>query len=152
VASGVVMAACAACGSTNETTRDKGAGLPDRPPPSELDPFADTTLPANAVQAPASGVVVEEREPPGGRIPVPPPEASGPAYQCYSCVKICPNSDPTSDCRRSKEDLICGWGAGEERDAAVKLARAECDAALDMVRETPRFSRIEGSCPPAVCR
>ncbi|MEM1348254.1 MAG: hypothetical protein AAGI01_06860, partial [Myxococcota bacterium] len=113
------------------------------------------TLPAEAVAAPTSGLLVEERElpEPEASVPDPPPvDAKGPAHQCYSCVRICPKSDATSDCRRSKEDLICGWGAGEEREAAVQLARAECDAALNLVRETPRFSRIDGACPPAACR
>lgn len=72
-------------------------------------------------------------------------------YQCFSCVKICPESDPTSDCSRSQEDMICGWGVSQrERDAAT-LAQAECGGALGMARQMPTYREISGECPVATC-
>lgn len=72
-------------------------------------------------------------------------------YRCFSCVRICPVSDASGDCSDSKEDMICGWGTAMNASDATKLARAQCDAALDMAREMPRFSRIDGGCPVASC-
>lgn len=70
------------------------------------------------------------------------------SVRCFSCVKICPIE---GDCASAKKDVICGWGAHSTRDQAARLARAECDATLDMARQMPVWSRIEGSCPAATC-
>jgi hypothetical protein len=68
--------------------------------------------------------------------------------RCFSCVRICPIE---GDCASAKKDVICGWGTHSTRSQAARLARAECDATLDMARQMPVWSRIEGSCPPATC-
>lgn len=75
-----------------------------------------------------------------------------PGFRCFSCVRICPDSDPTPDCSRTPENIICGWGTSDEERDAKRLARAECDATLDLARGMPRYSRIDGGCPAATCR
>src|SRR5690554_2478838 len=69
--------------------------------------------------------------------------------QCFSCVKICPLA---GDCARADEDIICGWGTQTNISAAKELARAQCDATLDLARQMPVWSRIDGECPAATCR
>lgn len=85
--------------------------------------------------------------------PVDPIEPSPPDVpQCFSCVRICAQSDPTEDCSQSAEDMICGWGTAEDERMAGRLAQAQCDAVLDMARQMSRWRTIEGSCPVAACR
>ncbi|AWV90464.1 hypothetical protein [Bradymonas sediminis] len=79
----------------------------------------------------------------------PAPPKSPEAPQCFSCVKICPLS---GDCAAGDEDIICGWGTQKQASVAKKLAQAQCDATLDMARQMPVWSRIDGQCPPATCR
>jgi len=213
---------CASCSFGGPSTTDEPDFTEDligRPPDSSDDPFASTTLPPDAVEVSASGMVGEEapldqmpttpktdpappatsdvaaREPAVEELarPVEPerdpvasardegvdgmlprdrtqtprpalvtetepedieaiPEPPGGMHRCFSCVKVCSVSDPTPDCSASAEDIICGWGTSEELPDAREMARAECDATLDMAREMPRFSRIEGECPVASCR
>lgn len=224
---------CASCSFGSSNTVDEPEFTDDligRPPDSNDDPFASSTLPPDAVEAAASGTIGDpEREPievlepvdatPSVEAPAPPerepvvepvlpepplpepvvepvepvvealveptepvvaavepppersqapvpalvteaepedveamPEPSNDLHRCFSCVKVCSASDPTTDCSASAEDIICGWGTSEELPDARKMARAECDATLDMAREMPRFSRIEGECPVASCR
>ena len=79
------------------------------------------------------------------------PQAQPPA-QCFSCVRVCDASDPSEDCSQSPEDMICGWGAAARQVEARQMARAQCDAMLDMARQLPRWRQIQGSCPTASCR
>lgn len=84
------------------------------------------------------------------RLPEPtvPPETPTQPH-CFSCVKICPVE---GGCDQADEDIICGWGTQERADEAKTLARAQCDATLDLARQMPVWSRIDGECPPAACR
>lgn len=69
--------------------------------------------------------------------------------RCFSCVKICPVD---GSCASSKQDVICGWGTHSTREQASRMARAECNAMLDLTRKMPVWSRIDGECPSATCR
>ncbi len=69
------------------------------------------------------------------------------ARQCFSCVKLCPES---GSCPRGA-DVVCGWGDGAETNDAKRRATAECDAALEQLRQRGEWSRITGSCPVATC-
>ncbi len=83
----------------------------------------------------------------------PDPAPSKPAFaQCFSCVKICPMHDGAPRCEGAAEDTICGWGSAAKPEQAKQRAVAECDGALDMAREMPRWRMIEGACPVATCR
>src|SRR5690606_5543148 len=82
----------------------------------------------------------------------PDPAPSQPEHaQCFSCVKICPMRDGAPQCEGAAEDTICGWGSATKPDQAKQRAVAECDGALDMAREMPRWRMIEGACPVATC-
>lgn len=140
---------CAAC-VTGGVGESDGEDIIGRPPARTEDPFSVTALPPPDAIAPVKGSIDET--------PIEPTAPAGPARprpdgqrQCFSCVRVCPLSDLSPDCSESREDMICGWGAGDE-EAARTLARAECNAALDMAREMPRWSSIDGSCPVATCR
>jgi hypothetical protein len=160
-----------ACTSGPAARGEEGDDIIGKPPPKTEDPFSVTALPPPDARAPATGAINAPATPPARESthapkpepvtpPAPKPDAAPAARvepakelpQCFSCVRICPITDLSPDCSESREDVICGWGAGEDEDAARKLARAECNAALDMAREMPRFSSIDGSCPVASCR
>lgn len=79
-----------------------------------------------------------------------PTKSKGP--QCYSCVRLCPASDTSEDCSKSKEDLICGWGTAPSSEDAMKLAQGQCNAVLEMVRDGAQWSSVSGQCPVASCR
>lgn len=127
-----------------------GAEKPDEepeligaPPPPSEDPFYFKTMPAEAVPAQPSGSIgAEERQ---SRAAVEPASS----VRCFSCVKICPEADRA--CERG-DDVICGWGVHPDQSTASKLATAECDGALDVARQMPKFSTISGACPRATCR
>lgn len=149
------------------------------PPSRQQDPFASRVLPPESAKAPTSGLMdlpadrsktprpalakearptqIPESEPVAMVAPDPitPDEIKtpqgGPIQRCFSCVQICPMSDQSGNCSESKEDVICGWGTSSAQSDARKLAQAECNATLDMAREMPRFSRIDGACPAASC-
>lgn len=67
--------------------------------------------------------------------------------QCHSCVRLCPLKGKCDD----DAELVCGWGAGKKRKDAMLRATTECDGALDSMRTSGAFSRIEGKCPVASC-
>jgi len=155
-------------GKTKDDATDEIVG---RPPTSDDDPFANKALPADAIPASTSGTVGEPGRDPDRNPDNPPTEDTAPAvareaeptekpenvedergYRCFSCVRICPDSDPTPDCSNTPENIICGWGASDVEPDAKRLARAECDATLDLARGMPRYSRIDGACPKATCR
>ena len=170
-----LLALCALTSCYGPRSPRDGAGedLIGEPPPAEHDPFASQVRPPDSARAPTSGTFdiapsdssalpepasVIEAEP----IPlITPPRAQGERasgeeppklpHKCFSCVQICPLSDRSGDCSQSREDVICGWGTSPTETEAQRVARAECDATLDMAREMPRFSRIEGACPEARC-
>lgn len=110
-------------------------------PPTEVAVVTEPTPPQEVATRVAPAVPVEPVEPPTPDIP-----------HCFSCVRICAQSDPTDDCSQSVEDMICGWGTAEDERAASQLAQAQCDAVLDMARQMSRWRTIEGSCPKAACR
>ena len=137
-------------------------------PPSETeDPFKVVNTPAKAERADSSGYIgpgedsvaakASEATPSDEKKRDRAPEKPG-AIQCFSCVRICPlsssgsDTSPTVDCEGAERDVICGWGVHRKEGKAGKLARAECDGALQMARRMKTWSRIEGSCPPASCR
>ena len=76
------------------------------------------------------------------------PERERP-FRCFSCVKICPVD---GGCESAKQDVICGWGTHSTREQASRMARAECNAMLELTRKMPVWSRIDGECPTATCR
>ena len=155
-------------GKTSEIKNESADEIIGRPPPKDDDPFANRALPADAVPASSSGTVgdtdpgkteppAEERVEPAVAKKAEPerqPEnvQNQPGYRCFSCVRICPDSDPTPDCSRTPENIIWGWGTSDRETDARSLARAECDATLDLARGMPRYSRIDGGCPAATCR
>lgn len=157
----VLTAGCTQPGARRTSPR---AGLVGKPPMAEQDPFAERTLPVDALEAPVTGVIGDE----GGRSPasVPEPEpapavvarpaaAASPVdgeERCFSCVRVCPDTLTVAECEERNEELICGWGVDEDRQRARRMARAQCDAALNMSRQMRRYSEIEGDCPPAACR
>lgn len=149
--------------------------LVGRPPSPDDDPFFRFALPAEVIPAEHSGIIGEtEDERPVAAGPTslpesvsvePPrvdPEVLGPDVRgpeatpeqaaCFSCVRICSLGASVQDCASEPENLICGWGTHPERFEASKVAQAQCDATLDMARQMPIYSRIEGTCPPASCR
>lgn len=151
-----------------ESARAPTSGRMDIDPSSLPEDRSLTPRPATAQPAAPSKEHVEEAEressrPPSSAVVTPPPAVEDPEvtaspsprgtppHRCFSCVRICPATDTTGDCSDSKEDMICGWGTALDEYEATKLARAQCDAALDMAREMPRFSRIDGACPVASC-
>ncbi|MFB6262382.1 MAG: hypothetical protein ABEL76_01970 [Bradymonadaceae bacterium] len=71
-------------------------------------------------------------------------------HRCFSCVRICPTD--AESCEKDASDVICGWGVHSDRKTARRAARAECRGALDLARQTDKWSRIEGDCPEPTCR
>jgi len=125
--------------NTEEVKKPEKAEKPER---SEKAPDADADHPKAHAEV---GARVEPASPEKK----PPP--SHEVNQCFSCVKICPLDADPGTCP-GNEDVICGWGAGPDVEVAKTRATAECDGALDMARDMPRWSRIEGDCPIASCR
>lgn len=136
----ILLGAVACSGSPDKT--DEETELIGAPPPPSEDPFYFKTMPAEAVPASPTGSIGPDEE---GRVAYDPAVS----MRCFSCVKICPETDPT--CRYS-DDVICGWGVHPEESTAARLAEAECEGALDVAREMPRFSSIDGACPAATCQ
>lgn len=140
------------------TQRAETTGMIEVEPPKRVEPKVEPQVePKAPVQPPAEVAVVTEPTPPqevatrvAPAVPVEPPVPAVP--HCFSCVRICAQSDPTDDCSQSVEDMICGWGTAEDERAASQLAQAQCDAVLDMARQMSRWRTIEGSCPKAACR
>lgn len=97
---------------------------------------------------------VSEAEPTAEQTPDEPPAPS--EHRCFSCVRICPvdadDGDTKTACGDRQRDVVCGWGVHEERSRAKKLARAECDGAVDLAGQMDQWSEIKGGCPPASCR
>lgn len=150
-ASLALLTLLAACGGAQD--KEQSQELQGAPPTAKEDPFFFVAMPAEAQPADTSGTIGGDEEPappkPPEGAPAPPPKTSPEQVQCFSCVKICALDDPKCE---GSEDLICGWGVDEGRDAAATMASAQCDGALDLARETPRWGRIEGACPVATCR
>lgn len=113
----------------------------EKPEKSEKSEEAGEEIAAKAPERRASEKHDEEPKPPAST------EVDQP--QCFSCVRICPAD---GDCSKAKEDVICGWGVHEESQEAKRMAKAECDATLDMARQMPVWSEIAGQCPAATCR
>ena len=146
-----------------------------KPPPADEDPFFVKTMPGEAVPVAPSGSIGDEEgdETDASKEPEEPasaqrqqdkpaeeqPEPQAPGAQrksdasrqpqCFSCVRICPAE---GDCDDAKEDVICGWGVHTDSAQAKRMARAECDATLNMARQMPVWSEIAGECPAATCR
>lgn len=154
--------------STPKEREDKGAGqIVGAPPSAADDPYFIAFKPEEAVEVSAAGELEPsdeleaqetEAEPRTTALDAqarpaeesgPPPPAEPASEQCFSCVRICPEGQ---SCDEYKEDIICGWGAHKDAALAQKLAKAECDATLDLARQMPVWSRIDGECPQATCR
>ncbi|MGM0555081.1 MAG: hypothetical protein ACQEVA_01770 [Myxococcota bacterium] len=136
---------------------DEALGSAKGEEPDEQEPQVEASKPdAESEPEPESQPEPESKPEPEPLASRTPPESSPKAQdapepsgvRCFSCVKICPLE---GDCASAKKDVICGWGTHSTRDQAARLARAECDATLDMARQMPVWSRIEGSCPAATC-
>lgn len=171
---GGVIVCLGACQTGGERREDDD--IVGKPPSVREDPFAYAALPAPTQRVETTGMIEVEpvpveptKEPADVAVvtvppkevatrvapatPVDPIEPSTPdAPHCFSCVRICAQSDPTEDCSQSVEDMICGWGTAEDELMAGRLAQAQCDAVLDMARQMSRWRTIEGSCPAAACR
>jgi hypothetical protein len=145
------------------TPQDEPVESPDtvigNPPPAAEDPFFVKVMPAEAVPVNPSGKIEADQLAEDSTVAAVEPEpvasdstpgaTSAAAPQCFSCVRICPTA---GDCDEAREDVICGWGTHADAPQAKRLARAECNATLDMARRMPVWSRIDGQCPPATCR
>jgi hypothetical protein len=173
------LSACTTPKPSGASQDDRVVG---RPPAPDDDPFFRFTLPAEAAPAAHSGVIGDpgplEPEPASAPIvapepdrpatkepvavaaprpepaPVPEPRIQTPPRQpaCFSCVRICPVGASVEACEAAPENLICGWGTDESPAEARKMAHAQCEGALDLARQMPTYSRIEGACPQATCR
>lgn len=178
----VIVLGAMACETTSAQIKKDDNQVIGRPPERAEDPFADDVLPPDASQTSTAGVMdVPSSKPPKDDAPQktdpkPPqiavktepktqpniqpktrvdPETAPDApvgHQCYSCVRICPKQDTSSDCSESKEDMICGWGTAPTKEDASRLAQGQCTAALNLVRDAPQWSSISGGCPVASCR
>ena len=147
------------CQSSGAEQQKNDQNVVGSPPSEEDDPFRIIQTPDDAEEAPAKGTIggddsaaakpVEPQEPP--------PEQTRPdEHQCFSCVRLCPTNENgefvDGECAASGEDVICGWGVHPKRSAAQKMAQAECKGALDLTRQMPTWSEIQGRCPEATCR
>lgn len=138
-------------------------------PPTDDDPFTDTRLPEEAKATSTSGIMDVKPDKKGSSAkprtadPVPdtklapvasttPSKQRVPGHQCYACVRVCAATDTSSDCSNSAEDMICGWGHGPSKNDAMTLATTQCDAALNMIRASNQWRRVDGRCPVASCR
>lgn len=132
---------------------EEGDDDPDQADPSDEPDRADAAIEADEPDEPKA----EQPDAVASRAPDDSPERSArsegteqpDAPQCFSCVRICPVE---GDCDRAKDDVICGWGVHDDQAQASRVAKAECDAALDMARQMPVWSEIAGQCPAATCR
>ena len=147
VASTALLLLLAGCGGA--PPREQSQELQGVPPTPKEDPFYFVAMPAEAEPAETTGMIGAEAPKLPEGAPAPPPKSSPGQVQCFSCVKICAVDDPRCE---GSEDVICGWGVDLAREEASKMASAQCDGALDLARETPRWGRIEGDCPAATCR
>ncbi|MFU8807198.1 MAG: hypothetical protein ACNA8W_25540 [Bradymonadaceae bacterium] len=116
--------------------------------PTDIPEVVEPPPPKAEPDPPPKEVVAEVAKP--TVLPEEPPQPKQPA--CFSCVRICPADASSSQCDEGPENLICGWGTHPEAEVASKVARGQCDATLDMARQMPTYSRIDGACPPASCR
>ncbi len=141
-----------ACSTTSQTGADdegdEGDEVIGKPPSAEEDPFFVTGEPGSAEAAAPTGRIGEDEKTTASEDESSDDEQSS-ALQCFSCVRVCPAE---GDCERAKDDVICGWGVHDDEAQASRLAKAECDAALDMARQMPVWSDIAGQCPAATCR
>lgn len=181
-AAALLLAAGAACAGTQNADGDEESEteVVGAPPSESEDPFRVAETPERAERAESSGYIGDEKTEEGGEDETaddsseqpsdsdsvavraseadpsedeadPPPSAS--ETRCFSCVRICPIAEGgDATCEGGDRDVICGWGVHDNPEKARELARAECDGALDMARQTEQWSRIEGECPPAECR
>ncbi len=120
-----------ACKSGSAEKPDELLGLP---PTEKEDPFFFVSLPADAKEANSSGMIGDE----GTR--------TTKKSQCFSCVKIC----DSEECQDA--DSICGWGVDYDKENAMLRATAECDGALDLARNDPKWKMVTGICPVATCK
>ena len=176
IASLAGMMGAVGCGSSGKEARGEEKVI-GAPPSEGEDPFQMMTTPEDASEVSSSGYIGPEegdeqedekegspedepvaveasRAKPEDGATEPPPKPEGSGVRCFSCVRICPVDEASrgAECAGGERDVICGWGVhGREADAA-RLAKAECDGALDMARRMKTWSRIEGECPPATCR
>jgi hypothetical protein len=157
------VAPLGSCQSSGAEQQKDDQSVVGSPPSEEDDPFRIIQTPEDAEEAPSKGTIGEDEDS-GDQAATkpaepqePPPEPAEPdEHQCFSCVRLCPTTDEGNlvdgECAASGEDVICGWGVHPKRDAARKMARAECNGALDLTRKMPTWSMIEGKCPAARCR
>lgn len=167
---------CLACGTIGPFSSSNGESdsVIGKPPPADNDPFAVISLPADATPVAHQGTIdVDEtptrqaqQEPEQEEIslqktkvqPVTPPPTAIEKHveqnqsACFSCVQLCAANSSAADCSDAPQDLICGWGTAPETEQAKVVARTHCNTTLDMARDMPMYSRIEGDCPPATCR
>lgn len=129
-------------------------GVPDateEPQTFEETPDDEPDEPKTVEETPKP--TAEEPEFPDEEEVAPPPDLPDDKIACYSCIRICPiDDDGIAQCGDGPGDLICGWGSHDDGDQARQMARAQCDASLDLARHMPNYSGIEGNCPPATCR
>lgn len=178
-ASLAVLVGAVGCSSSNKETRGDDRVIGE-PPDQNEDPFQLMSTPDDASSTSSSGYIgpdeeAEEEqeadkespetdesvavettraEPEATERKLPPKPEAGKGVRCFSCVRICPieTAGRGADCSGDERDVICGWGVHETKADASRLARAECDGALDMARRMKTWSRIDGECPAATCR
>ncbi len=161
---------------------DDGEQFVGAPPVHDDDALFRHALPPEAVPAEATGMVGVPQEPapedpereeqspekrdmeelaleavdpeePVEDIVEPPEDLPDKRQACFSCVRICVvDDDGNPQCDGAPGDLICGWGAHDDRREAQRTAETHCEASLDMARHMPNYADISGNCPPATCR
>jgi hypothetical protein len=175
------VAAGAACAGARDTDHagESESEIVGAPPSESEDPVQVAETPEGAERAESSGSIGVDEQPEGeadgtNGDPSEPspsdsvavraseaapsgdetdPPASESESRCFSCVRICSlEGDDGAACEGGDRDVICGWGVHDRAEKARKMARAECDGALDIARQTEQWSRIEGECPPPECR
>ncbi len=156
----LLLAAGAGCSTTQKAHNAAPDHVIGKPPPADEDPFFINSMPGEAVPVAASGEINDSdgkhpasakhaaTDKPASSDSTKPPHADEPV-QCFSCVRICPAE---GDCAKAKKDVICGWGTHKKSSEAKRMAKAQCDATLDMARQMPVWSKISGECPVATCR
>lgn len=140
----------ASSGKIEEEAEQDAAAEPDKAP-HDTTQTHDTTQAAKPEHSPDAGEpdAIDSDRAAAKAEPSAPRSRPVDQPQCFSCVRICPAE---GDCDAAKEDVICGWGVHDERIEARRMAKAECDATLDMARQMPVWSEIAGECPVATCR
>jgi hypothetical protein len=162
-----ILGACSTATDNKVEATQEQEQVIGKPPAADEDPFFVQNMPGEAVEAAPTGSIGDDEADETDQIDKTdedsgqgqgegevatraPQESQSPEEpQCFSCVRICPTS---GDCDQAKDDVICGWGVHERADTAKRLAKAECDATLDMARQMPVWSEIAGDCPTATCR